>query len=36
MSEFTTDPWIKTNSPIPADKLHAIGVIAYRWGSLAR
>jgi len=32
MSDLNTDPWIQANSPLPADKLHAIGVIAFRWG----
>ena len=27
----SSDPWIAANSPLPADKLHAIGVIAFRW-----
>ncbi|GEM_PF-5587329 len=31
MSELTTDPWIEENSLLPADKLHAIGVISFRW-----
>jgi hypothetical protein len=31
MPDFTTDPWIEANSPLPFDKLHAIGVINVRW-----
>lgn len=26
-----SDPWIDSNSPMPAAKLHAVGVVAYRW-----
>jgi hypothetical protein len=29
--DFNADPWIKENSPLSPDKLHAIGVIAFRW-----
>jgi hypothetical protein len=31
MSNLTDDPWVVSNSPLPADKLHAIGTIAFRW-----
>jgi hypothetical protein len=30
-SGLSDDSWIISNSPLPADKLHAIGVIAFRW-----
>ncbi len=32
MTDLNTDPRIEANSPLPADTLHAIGVIAFRWG----
>lgn len=30
---LTADPWVKDNCPLPAEKLHAIGVIAFRWNN---
>jgi hypothetical protein len=33
MSDFTADSWVASNSPLPADKLHAIGVIVCRWNA---
>src|SRR4051812_24749014 len=31
MRSLSDDPWIQSNSPLSPDKLHAIGVIAFRW-----
>jgi hypothetical protein len=31
MSQRNTDQWIEANSPLPPEKLHAIGVITVRW-----
>jgi hypothetical protein len=30
---LTDDPWIAANSPIEPEKLHAIGVITYKWNT---
>lgn len=30
---LTDDPWIQCHSPIEPEKLHAIGVIAYKWNT---
>ncbi len=30
---LSADPWIADNCPLPAEKLHAIGVIAFRWNN---
>jgi hypothetical protein len=27
------DPWIAENSPMPAEKLHALGVVSYHWNT---
>jgi len=29
--DLVFDPWVQLNSPLAPDKLHAIGVIAFRW-----
>jgi hypothetical protein len=31
MPTLTDDPWIKSNSEIQAEKLHAIGVVSFQW-----
>jgi hypothetical protein len=31
MANLSRDPWIKAHSPIDAEKLHALGVVNFRW-----
>jgi hypothetical protein len=31
MPDFNSDPWVAENLPISAERLHAVGVIAFRW-----
>lgn len=33
MSDFKDDKWVVENSQIAAEKLHALGVVAFRWNS---